>query len=320
MQKGGVIRRLQAEKRLAKRSMTKYWELYLLLVPVIAYFIIFNYFPMYGVQIAFRDFNPVSGIWGSPWVGVKHFARFFKSYAFQRVITNTLTISFFQIVITFPIPILLAIMMEELTFPRFKKSLQMITYAPHFISVVVLVGMMFNMFNMRTGIVNHFLVLLGMERINFFAEPGWFKPLFIGSDIWQNSGWSSIIYISAIAGIDQALYEAARIDGANKVKRIWHVTIPSIIPTIVILLIMKFGQVMNVAFMKALLMQNTQNISASEVISTYVYKVGLKGGDGIQGGQFSFSTAVDLFNSVINFALLLTANQISKKLNDIALF
>ena len=312
--------KVATEIKLFKKSLVKNWELYLLLIPAFTYFIIFQYWPLYGVQIAFREFNPVAGFFGSPWVGLQHFTRFFNSFAFERVLVNTLTISFLQLAIGFPIPIILAIMLEELLFVRFKKILQMVTYAPHFISVVVLVGMMFNMLSVRTGIVNHALEWMGFERIHFFAEPSWFRTLFVGSSIWQSAGWGSIIFIAAIAGVDQELYEAARIDGANKIKRILNVTLPCIVPTIIILLILQIGQIMNVSFQRALLMQNPQNISVSEVISTYVYKVGLRGGDGIAGGQFSFSTAIDLFNSVINFVLLLSANGIVKKYSEHSLF
>ena len=312
--------RLARECRLFKRAITRHWELYVFLIPAFAFFIIFHYIPMTGIQIAFRDFNPVLGFWNSPWVGMRHFTRFFNSFAFERVIVNTISISLLQLAIGFPIPILLAIMLDELLFKRFRKIVQMVTYAPHFISVVVMVGMMFTLLSIRTGIVNHGLEWLGFERINFFSEPGWFRPMFVGSEIWQSAGWGSIIFIAAISGVDQELYEAARIDGANKLKKIWYVTLPCIVPTIIILFILQIAQLMNVSFQRALLMQNSQNISASEVISTYVYKVGLSGGDGLVGGQFSFSTAINLFNSSINFLLLLTANALVKKYSDNSLF
>lgn len=297
-----------------RKSWNRYWELYLFLIPVIAYFLIFHYGPMLGAQIAFKDFNPIQGIWGSPWAGFKHFIRFFNSYQFERVLCNTISISLLSILFSFPMPILLAIILEELIFRRFSKVLQTVTYSTHFISTVVLVGMMSTMFSLRFGVVNNIIRELGFQEIHFFAEPGWFKPLYIGSGIWQNMGWDAIIYISAIAGIDQELFEAAKIDGANKFNKIFYVTLPSIAPTIIILLIMRFGHVMSVGFMKVFLMQNAQNVQASEVISTFVYKSGMLNQD------FSFSTAIDLFNSIINFTLIMIVNHISKKVTETSLW
>jgi len=297
-----------------RRSFQKYWQFYICIIPVIAYFVIFHYMPMYGVQIGFRDYNPVDGVSRSPFVGLKHFLRFFNSYQFSRVITNTAGISLYQLAVAFPMPIILAILLSELRSNRFRKTMQMLTYAPHFLSVVVIVGMLTTMFSPRTGIVNFALRAAGFESIFFMAEPTWFKTLYVFSGIWQNCGWSSIIYIAAIAGIDPNLFEAAIVDGASTFRRIIHITIPSIMPTIVILLILQCGQIMSVGFEKVFLMQNNINMPASDVISTYVYRAGLL------NAQISFASAVGLFNSVINCTLLVIVNQIARKKGETSLF
>jgi putative aldouronate transport system permease protein len=304
----------EEEIRRLRRSVQKYWQFYLCIIPVAAYFIIFHYMPMYGVQIAFRDYNPVDGITRSPFAGFKHFLRFFNSYQFVRVITNTAGISLYQLAVAFPAPIILAILVSELRSNKFRKTIQMLTYAPHFLSVVVLVGMMTVMLSPRTGIVNFGLRMLGRESVFFMAEPNWFKTLYVFSGIWQNCGWSSIIYIAAIAGIDPNLFEAAIVDGASTFKRILHVTIPSIMPTIIILLILQCGHIMSVGFEKVFLMQNSINMPASDVISTYVYRAGLL------NAQISFASAVGLFNSVINCTLLVVVNQIARKKGETSLF
>ena len=249
---------------------------------------------------------------GSNWVGLKHFQRFFNSYYFQRLLVNTLVLSLYQLVVSFPMPILLAIMLNELNSNKFRKTMQMVTYAPHFLSVVV--GMMTNMLSPRTGIVNHMLSSLGVEPIFFMSEPGWFRHLYVWSGVWQSTGWSSIIYIAAIAGIDASLYEAAIVDGASRLKRIWHITLPGLLPTAIILLIMQCGSIMSIGFEKVYLMQNDMNLSTSQIISTYVYEAGLV------DAQFSFAAAIDLFNSVINCVLLVIVNTISKKASETSLF
>ncbi len=301
-------------RRLAKRSFSKYWQLYLCLIPVLLYFLIFHYGPMYGVQIAFREFNAVDGITGSPWVGLQHFERFFNSFYFERLMVNTLTLSLYMLVVTFPLPIILAIMLNELTSHRFRKAMQMVTYAPHFISVVVIVGMLQTMLSPNYGLVNHFLNAIGLEDVFFMAEPAWFKSLYVWSGVWQTTGWSSIIYIAAIAGIDPSLYEAAIVDGASRIKRIIHITIPGILPTAIILLIMQCGRIMSIGFEKVYLMQNDMNISSSQIISTYVYEAGMI------NAQISFASAVGLFNSVINCILLVIVNQVAKKTSETSLF
>ncbi len=290
------------------------WELYLLILPVLLYFIIFHYWPMYGVQIAFKDFMASKGISGSPWVGFKYFERFFKSYYFGRLIRNTLGINLYQLSVAFPIPIILALMMNEVKNNKFKRTVQTVTYAPHFISTVVLVGMVVSFLLPSTGIVNMFIKALGFQPISFMTEPKWFKTIYVFSGIWQNMGWNSIIYMAALAGVAPELHEAAIVDGASRTQRIWHINIPGILPTIIIMFIMETGKIMNVGFEKAFLMQNDLNISSSDVISTFVYR------SGILGAQYSFSTAVGLFNSVINFIMLILVNSISRRLSETSLW
>lgn len=289
-------------------------QLYFMLVPVMAYFIIFKYWPMYGVQIAFRQFVATKGISGSQYIGLANFDRFFRSAFFWRLIRNTITINITTLVFSFPAPIILAIMINETTRHRFAKTVQMVTYAPHFLSMTVIVGMMNLLFATQSGIVNILLKKLGLEAIPFLTKANCFLPLYVASGIWQQTGWNSVIYIAAIAGIDYTLYEAAYLDGAGTLQRIWHVTLPCIKPTIVILLIMRMGSMMNVGFEKVFLMSNDLNREMADVISTYVYRIGLAGGD------FSYSSAVDLFTSVINFGLLVLVNRISRKLNETSLW
>lgn len=292
----------------------KNWDLYILIAPVVIYFLIFKYWPMYGVQIAFKDFIANKGITGSPWRGLKHFRRFFKSHQFWPLMKNTVGLSLYQLGAGFPLPILLALMMNEVRNEKFKKSVQTITYAPHFLSTVVLVGMMTSMLSPKTGVINNLIETFGGKRIYFMAEPGWFKTVYVWSGIWQNMGWNSIIYMAALAGIDPELYEAAIVDGAGKLQRMWNITIPGILPTAITLLILNTGQIMNIGFEKVFLMQSGLNLTTSEVISTYVYKVGLI------NAEYSFSAAVGLFNSLINFILLITVNKISRKTTETSLW
>lgn len=295
-------------------KMKKHWQLYLLITPVIIYFIIFCYWPMYGIQLGFKNFIAVRGIWDSPWVGFVHFNRFFKSYHFWNLIKNTVGISLYSLAVGFPIPILLALMMNELRSKTYKKILQTVTYAPHFLSTVVLVGMLVTFLSPDKGIVNMIMKVLGGKAVPFMTEGAWFKTIYVLSGVWQNAGWNSIIYMASLSGIATELYEAAIVDGANKLQRIRHITIPGILPTATVLLILNVGQMMNVGFEKIYLMQNPLNKQASDVISTYVYTVGLV------GAEYSFSTAVGLFNSVINFVLLVLVNRIAKKLSDTSLW
>jgi putative aldouronate transport system permease protein len=294
------------------KSVRRNWDMYLLILPVIAYFIIFHYLPMYGVQIAFKDFMAVKGIGGSPWVGLKHFERFFNSYYAWRLIRNTVGLSLYQLVITFPVPIILALLINEVRNSKFKRVVQTVTYAPHFLSTVVMVGLILVFLSPKNGMINLIIVALGGEPIYFMSESGWFKSIYVFSEVWQNTGWASIIYLAALAGIDPQLYEAAVVDGASKIKRIIYITIPCLMPTAIILLILNFGHVMSIGFEKVFLMQNDLNLESSEVISTYVYK------NGLVGAQYSFSAAIGLFNSVIN--LLIVVNTISKRVSQTSLW
>ena len=296
------------------RCIARNWELYLFLIPTIAYFLIFRYYPMYGIQIAFRNFKSTKGILGSQWVGLRNFERFFSATDFWQLLNNTLSVSIGTLLCSFPVPILLALFLNQLPSKRYKKIVQTVIYAPHFISTVVLVGIISLFFSPSSGIVNFIIQWLGGTPIHFMGQASWFRPLYIGSDIWQNAGWGSIIYLAALASISPELHEAAVVDGANKFQRILHVDLPGILPTIVVMFILNSGKVMSVGFEKAYLMQTSLNLSASEIIATYVYKRGL-----LQA-QFSFSTAVGLFESLANLILILTMNFISKKVTDSSLF
>lgn len=285
----------------------KNYILYLMLLPVTIYFLIFCYAPMYGVQLAFKDFIIKKGIIGSPWIGFDNFAKFFNSFNCINLIKNTIGISLYNLAIGFPIPIIFALLLNYLKGKYLKKSVQMVSYAPHFISTVVLCGMLTIFLHPDTGIINTLRGIIGLEPVAFLSRPEWFKGIHAWSGLWQSMGWSSIIYISALSGVDYQLHEAAIMDGATKVQRIIHVDLPSIKPTIIMLLILQMGQIMNVGFEKVFLLQNSLNFSGSDVISTYVYRVGLINND------YGYSTAVGLFNSLINVILLVGANTLSKK-------
>jgi putative aldouronate transport system permease protein len=308
--------RISNKPKTAKKLKTikKNWELYLMFLPVLLYFIIFHYLPMYGIQIALKDFSGALGIWKSPWVGFEHFRRFFNSSYFDQIIWNTLSLNLYALLVGFPTPIVLALMLNEVSHKHFKKTVQTITYAPHFISMVVLCSMVILFLEPDIGIFNQVRIALGLKSINFMYQGKYFKTINVLSGVWQSSGWESIIYLSALAGIDPELHEAAVIDGASRLQRIWHINLPGILPTICIMLIMRFGSLMNVGFEKVFLLMNDLNRSSAEVISTYVYKVGL-----IQS-EYSFSTAIGLFNSIINFVLLIAANTITRKLNQSSIF
>ncbi|GHT74676.1 sugar ABC transporter permease [Spirochaetia bacterium] len=290
------------------------WQLYLMMLLPMAVIIIFSYGPMFGVQIAFKEFRARDGIWGSPWIGFIHFKNFFNSYQFSRLITNTLGISLYGLLAGFPIPIILAILINESTHDRFKKGVQLITFAPHFISTVVMTSLILMVLSVYGGPVNNFIAALGGDRVDFMAKPEFFKSIYVWSGVWQNMGYSSVIYIAALSAIDPALYEAATIDGANKFQKILNIDLPGIAPTIVILLILNSGQIMNVGYEKILLMQNGLNMASSDVISTYVYRMGL------ENAQYSFSAAVGLFNSAVNTVLLLLVNQAARKLGETSLW
>lgn len=296
------------------RSIRKNYELYLFVLPAIAYLILYCYLPMYGVQIAFKNYRVGNGILGSEWVGLKHFENFLGNATNRSLIWNTLRLSVMTLVIGFPLPVIFALLINELQNRRFKKAVQTISYAPHFISMVVLVSMITLFLDQNTGIINTLIGFVGIGPYDFMSNADWFPMIYVLSDIWQNLGWNSIIYISALASVDVGLHEAAKIDGATRLQQIWYVDIPSIFPTIAIMLILQTGNLMTVGFEKAYLMQNSLNMSASEIISTYVYKIGLL------YNQYSYSTAINLFNSVINCILLVTVNAIVRKLSDSGLW
>jgi putative aldouronate transport system permease protein len=298
------------------RNMAKVWQLYLLMALPFAYIIIFKYVPMYGAQIAFRNFSAVKGIWGSAWVGLDHFERFFTSYDFWNIMWNTIALSFYQLAAGFPFPILLALSLNYVMHERFKKAVQMVTYAPHFISVVVMVGIIFQVLDPRIGIVNEVLKWFGAEPVNWIGEASYFRSIYVWSGVWQNVGFGCIIYLAALSAIDPALHEAAVVDGASKIRRMWHIDLPGILPIAVILLILDVGRMLEIGFEKAYLMQNPLNLRTSEIVDTYVYKVGLAS----NVVNFSYSSAIGLFKNVINLILLISVNRFSKKIGQTSLW
>lgn len=306
------------EKRsLRKRihiEMTQNWDLYLLILPVLAYFIIFCYYPMYGAQIAFRDYRPTRGIAGSEWVGLEHFIRFFSGAYAKRLLINSFEISFWSLIFGFPMPIILALMLNEIRGRKFKKTVQFVTYAPHFLSTVVIVGILNSFLSVDSGLLNQILRRMGSEPVNFLIDPTKFKPIYILSGVWQSTGYGSIIYLAALNGIDSMLYEAAMVDGASRWQRLLHITLPCLLPTVVIMLILNSGSIMSVGFEKVFLMQNDLNMSESDVISTYVYRAGLINAD------FSFASAVGLFNSIISFVMVIIINFIARRVGETSLF
>ncbi len=295
------------------RQAAAEWQHYLLLLPAVIYLVIFCYTPMYGVQIAFRDFRAPKGIWGSPWVGLKHFVRFVQYPDFWKILGNTLSITLYSLA-TFPLGVVLALMMNEVRSLRFKKTVQMITYAPHFISTVVVCSMITLFLSKSNGVINHALAALGAERIDFMTQAYMFPSIVVWSGVWQSIGWSTIIYMSALAGVPEEMLEAARIDGANRLQIIWYMNLPTIMPTIITMLILSCGSLLSLGFEKVYLLQNSLNLDRSQIIATYVYQVGLV------GAQFSYSSAIGLFNNLINIALLLLVNAISKRVAQIGLF
>ena len=292
------------------------WQLHLLLALPLIYLIVFKYLPMAGAQIAFRDFFTRSGIWGSPWVGLANFERFFESPQFWTVVRNTFGLSAYQIAASFPVPIILALALNNVEHRRFKKTVQLTTYAPHFISTVVMAGMIMRYLALHTGVVNNVLEGLGLERISFMSRPDLFQSVYVISGIWQNAGYGTIIYLAALAGVDPQLHEAAIVDGASKLQRTRHIDVPGILPVAIILLILETGRIMQVGFEKAFLLQTPLNLTASEVIQTYVYKIGLAS----PVPDYSFATAIGLFNSVVNLALILVVNQIARRVSGTSLW
>lgn len=293
--------------RAARRyRVTKNWQLYVFLLPATLYFLVFHYVPLYGVQIAFRDYTAAAGIWGSPWVGFTHFTRFFNSFYFWDLLQNTVLINVWSLAF-FPLPIIVALSINEVRGGPFRRTVQTVLYAPSFISTVVMVGVTIAFLNPATGIVNHLVVALGGQPVAFVTEPGWFRPVYVLSGEWQTLGWGTIIYLAALAGIDPELHEAARMDGATRLQRVRHINLPGITPTAVVLFVLAVGNLMAVGFEKVYLLQNPLNLATSEVIATYVYKAGLL------GAQYSFSAAVGLFNALVNLTLLVVVNRAARR-------
>lgn len=305
------------KKKSAKVSKRKRFknslELYLLLLPSLILLALFSYLPMYGILIAFKNYIPTLGVWASPWVGFEHFKQFFNSYQFSLTIKNTLSISLYSILIGFPLPIAVAILSNQIRNQRFKKVFQVTTYLPHFISTMVMAGMILLFLSPSTGLIANVLGVFGIEMPNILANPSNFKEVYVWSDVWQHVGWDSIIYLAALSSIDPTYYEAAEMDGASRFQKILHIDIPILIPTTMILLILRAGSVLSVGFEKVLLLQNPLNLAGSEIISTYVYKVGM------QSFQYSLSTAISLFNTVVNLIILLSVNWFSKKMTKTSL-
>ena len=298
-----------------RTSWMRHKWLYIMSIPFIAYYVIFHYMPMYGATIAFKDFDVSLGVTASPWVGFKHFEAFFKDFYFTRIIRNTLLISIYNLLWAFPAPIIFALLMNEMRHEGFKKTVQTITYLPHFISLIVICGMLTD-FLAEDGLISVILSKFGMEPTYYLSYPQYFRTIYISSGIWQGIGWSSIIYLSALSGIDQQLYEAARIDGANKLRQVWHVTLPGIVPTIVTLLILDMGKIMSVGYEKIILLYNGNTYETADVLSSYIYRNGLSG----TSMKYSYTTAIGLFSSVINIILLVTANKISKLVSESSLW
>ena len=298
------------------RRIARNWGLYLLLLPALTLLICFTYKPMYGVLIAFKEYKPVKGILGSAWADpwYKYFKKFFDSFQFKTTIRNTLVITLYSMLVMFPLPIVLALGVNQLKNRTYRKIFQTVTYMPHFISTVVMVGLLTLLLSPGSGLLGAICGMLGIEAPNFLGQPSAFKHLYVWSDVWQHVGWDSIIYIAALSSVDPSLYEAATVDGATNLQKIKYVDIPMLVPTAVIMLIMRFGSLMSLGFEKVYLMQNDLNLTASEVISTYVYKIG------IINVQYSYSAAINLFSTVINFILLVLVNQISKKVSDNSLW
>ena len=306
-------RSVRSTRQMLVRDFTRYKYLYMMAIPVLLYFIIFKYLPMYGVVVAFKNFSPGKGIMGSPWVGLKNIQSFFNSVYAWRVIRNTLMINIYGLIFGFPAPIILALLLNELRNKRFKSVVQTVTYLPYFISLVVVCGIIVQ-FSSLNGVINDLIEMLGGKRITLLTQPQLFRTIYISTGIWQNLGYNAIIYLAAIAGIDQEQYEAAIIDGAGRWKQTLHVTLPSIAPTIIIMLILRIGSMMSVGFEKIVLLYNASTYETADVISSFVYRRGL------QEFKFSFSAAVDLFNSLINFTLVILANRISAKVSETSLW
>jgi putative aldouronate transport system permease protein len=297
----------------ALRRVRRHAQLLLFLAPALLYFAVFHLYPLYGLQLAFKDYRVTEGIWGSPWVGLAHFERLFSSYSFPALVRNTALLSLYQLAL-FPLPVVTALALHEVRHGALKRTAQTVLLAPHFISVVVLVGMLLSFLHPTTGVVNHLLRSLGGTPIAFMTEPGWFRTVWVLSGEWQGLGWGAIVYLAALASVDPQLHEAAVIDGASRLQRVWHINLPSLVPTLVVLLLLQLAGTMSVGFEKVYLMQNPLNLEVSEVLQTYVYKAGLL------GAQIGFGTAVGLFNALVNLALLLGFNGLARRVAGVGLW
>lgn len=318
-EQGGIVSQPRATIRtsqwyIARRSFLRHWQLYLIMVPALLYFLIFKYVPMVNAVIAFKEYNVVKGIWGSDWAGLKYFMLFFDNPVFWTLLKNTLGLSLYSLVVGFPIPIILAVFLNEIKDGIFKRAVQLVTYAPYFISTVVMVSMIILMLSPRLGVANLGLRTFGLEPINFLGRPNMFAGIYAWSGIWQFGGYSAIVYLAALAGVDVQLYEAAKMDGASRIQKIFYIDLPGIMPVIVIILILNVGTLLGVGFEKVFLLQNPLNLASSEIIATYVYKVGLL------NANYSFATAVGLFNSVINMILLVLVNAFAKRVSETSLW
>lgn len=306
---------MSKRRRRWQKELYENWELYLFVLPGVLVIFLFNYMPMYGIQIAFKNFRPVKGIWGSAWAGMKWFNRFFDSAQFGSLMYNTLILNFYSLLVSFPLPVLLALLFNQYRSPRLRKTLQTVSYAPHFISTVVMVGMLTLFLSPSSGLYGNICRLMGQTPGNPMGNADAFRHIYVWSDVWQHTGWDSIIYIAALSSIDPQLYDAATVDGANRFQKILHIEIPALLATASILLIMRVGSLMSIGFEKVYLMQNGLNIATSEVISTYVYKMGLTG-----TAQYSYASAVGLFNTVVNLILLTVCNSVTRRLNGSSLW
>lgn len=306
----------QARKKKLKKQFAENYQLFILLALPLTWLIIFKYGPMYGLLMAFKDYDPWVGLAASEWVGFKYFEKFFSHYMFEKVIVNTLRLSIYYLLASFPFPILLALLINSTRRKRFGKAVQIITYMPYFISTVVLVGIILQITNSKIGVIASIVTFFGGTPIDIMASSDWFPHIYVWSGVWQNCGWGTIVYLAALSGVDKSLHEAAMIDGANRLQRVRFIDFPCILPTASIMLILNAGQIMNVGFEKVFLLQNNLNLDTSQIISTFVYTIGLSS----TVPDISFATAIGLFNSVINFCLIIFVNAISKKLSNTSLF
>ncbi len=310
------VERLSFGQRLGRlgEHFRREWQIYLMLLPMIIWFVIFLYKPMYGLQVAFKDYSIFRGVAGSPWVGFEHFQTLLDSDNFWRALKNTFMISMLSLCFGFPVPIILALMFNEVTNQLFKRSAQTIVYLPHFISTVIIAGIVITAFSPSAGIVNLILSWFNIDPIYFLIEPGWFRPIFIGSGIWQEAGFSSIVFLAAIAGVNPSLYESAVIDGASRWQMMWKITLPSILPTIIIMLIIRIGNLLEVGFELIILLYQPATFETADVINTYIYR------QGIQGAQYDLAAAAGLFNAVVAFVLVMTANTIARRYSNTSLW